>query len=140
MPEACRLCKSAFNPKNRRYKYCEDCRSNGMSPSQRQYRVDWPSTICRLKKHFCKKNGVLFDLQPSDIVVPACCPVLGIKLNFNNSSSNKDDSPSLDRINPSLGYTKNNIAVISMKANRIKNDATLDELQRVVTWLRVLTL
>ena len=42
-----------------------------------------------------------------------------------------DDSPSLDRIVSSLGYVKGNIRVISYKANRVKSNATLEELRKV---------
>ena len=33
-------------------------------------------------------------------------------------------------------YTKNNIAVISHRANSIKNDATPEELQKIADWVR----
>lgn len=42
---------------------------------------------------------------------------------------------SLDRIVPSLGYVPGNVAVISHRANRIKSDATADELRAVADWL-----
>jgi hypothetical protein len=47
-----------------------------------------------------------------------------------------DGSPSLDRIDPKKGYVKGNVAVISYKANRIKQDATPEELEAVASWLR----
>ena len=40
----------------------------------------------------------------------------------------KDNSPSLDRIDSSKGYTPDNVWVISRRANIIKHDATLEEL------------
>jgi len=48
----------------------------------------------------------------------------------------QDASPSLDRINNLLGYVKGNVHVISMKANRIKTDATVEELEQVVSYLK----
>lgn len=42
---------------------------------------------------------------------------------------------SIDRIFPHLGYVKNNIQVISHKANRMKNSATLDELELFARWV-----
>ena len=36
--------------------------------------------------------------------------------------------PSLDRRDTSLGYVKGNVEIISRKANRMKNDGTLDDL------------
>lgn len=61
------------------------------------------------------------------------CPVLGIKLNW-NSTKLEDDSPTLDKIIPELGYVQGNIAIISCKANRIKTDATVDEVRKVWSW------
>lgn len=72
----------------------------------------------------------------TDIVVPERCPILGINLVRGvGQRTYLDSSPSLDRIIPAKGYVRGNIAVISMRANRIKSDATLDELRSVVAFL-----
>ena len=42
-----------------------------------------------------------------------------------------DDSYSLDRIDSSRGYVKGNIWAISLRANRIKNDSTVEELRLI---------
>lgn len=77
-----------------------------------------------------KQKGLPFNLEVSDVVVPAVCPVLGIPLAIATGACN-DNSPSIDRIIPELGYVKGNIKVISRRANRIKNDATPEELYAV---------
>jgi hypothetical protein len=41
----------------------------------------------------------------------------------------------LDRIDNSKGYTPSNIQVISWRANRIKADASADELRRVLAYM-----
>lgn len=79
-------------------------------------------------KSKCKKKGIVFNLSPSDIVIPEKCPVLGIPLKFNSGLGSNDDSPSIDRIIPSLGYTPSNIIVVSRRTNKIKNDSTSREL------------
>ena len=45
------------------------------------------------------------------------------------------ESPSLDRIDPTGGYTPDNIRVISYRANWIKNDGTLDEHQKIAAYM-----
>jgi len=77
-----------------------------------------------------------FDIEESDIVIPETCPVLGIKLNPGKHSRFADDIPSLDKLIPKLGYVKGNISVISWRANRIKNDGTIDEHQKIIDWMR----
>ncbi len=47
-----------------------------------------------------------------------------------------DDSPSLDKIIPKLGYVKGNVWVVSNKANRIKSNATIEELELLVKNLK----
>ena len=46
------------------------------------------------------------------------------------------DSPSLDKIIPSLGYVKDNIWVISYRANTIKNNCTFEEIEKLYKSLR----
>lgn len=86
-----------------------------------------------------KKKDLPFDIVPDDIkelvVDLEFCPALGIKLNWTNSKL-MDDSPTLDRIVPDLGYTKGNVAVISSLANRIKSNATVDQIGKVYSWLK----
>lgn len=85
-----------------------------------------------------KKLELPFTITIDDIVIPNFCPILGIELKKGEGKSH-DNSPSLDRIIPSLGYVPGNIQVISYRANRIKNDATLDELRKLVAHLEQVT-
>ena len=78
-----------------------------------------------------KQKNLPFDnITPADIKIPDLCPVLGIKLRINEGQSGPD-SPSLDRIDPSLGYVKGNVRIISHRANQLKNDASLHEAELI---------
>lgn len=61
------------------------------------------------------------------------CPYLGIELNDDAPSTQYDfdRQRSVDRIDPLSGYTFGNVVVCSNRANRIKSDATADELHRI---------
>ena len=49
----------------------------------------------------------------------------------------QDNSPTLDRIVPELGYVPGNVAVISWKANRLKGNNTDPELfEKVAKYIR----
>ena len=69
-------------------------------------------------------TGMDFDLGASDIVIPDVCPYFKTPFQMGD----KQLAASLDRIDSSKGYTKDNIRVISFKANRMKNNATEQEL------------
>tara|TARA_Y100000361_G_scaffold148280_1_gene160886 strand:- start:253 stop:735 length:483 start_codon:yes stop_codon:yes gene_type:complete len=86
-------------------------------------------------KSRCKRRNIFFDLVPEDIEIPTHCPVLGIPLDKRDS----DHLPSLDRFDNSKGYTKDNINVISYRANHLKNDATFDEIEKLYDWMKAQT-
>jgi hypothetical protein len=85
------------------------------------------------------RDGLQFNIEIEDIVVPECCPVLGIKLSPVSKKGGHHFSPSLDRIVPSLGYVKGNIAVISRLANSIKRDGTPEQVMKVALWYKAIT-
>ena len=61
------------------------------------------------------------------IKVPEVCPVFGTPLG---------DDASIDRFIPSEGYVAGNIHIISLRANVVKGNATLEELEAVVAWMK----
>jgi|ERR1700676_3662823 len=94
--------------------------------------------MVRRAKHRAKILNLPFDLTPDDINIPETCPIFGIKLQV-ATGRHDDSSPALDRIIPELGYVKGNVMVISQRANVLKRDASLEELQMLVDGLRRLT-
>lgn len=81
------------------------------------------------------EQSLPFDIEPNDITIPTNCPILGIAL-FITENRIGDHSPTVDKIFPELGYVKTNIVVISAKANRIKNNGTVDDIKKVYNWYR----
>lgn len=79
-------------------------------------------------------RGTVCTIEASDVHIPLVCPILGIPLKH-NSIGKADTSPSLDQIVSGAGYTKGNVQVISQRANRIKNDATPEELLCLAAWV-----
>jgi hypothetical protein len=91
--------------------------------------VMWQAAKRRAKTH-----NAPFTISLNDIHIPESCPIFGIPLEAGKVNF-QDNSPSLDRKNPKLGYVPFNIWVISWKANRIKSNATLEELKTIVAAL-----
>jgi len=87
--------------------------------------------LTRVKSR-AKSLKVPFDLTIDDIIIPVICPILGLKLKYNEGTGPKDNAPSIDRIIPELGYVKGNVVMISNRANRIKSNASLDDMRKIV--------
>lgn len=76
--------------------------------------------------------------------MPTHCPVFGTPIGVavkhfregGDRGGGQSDSASLDRIDNTKGYVPGNIAVISWRANGLKSDASLEELEKLVAWLR----
>lgn len=86
-------------------------------------------------QHRAKRKGIPFSITIDDIIIPETCPLLGIPL---VSTNDKRDprNPSLDQKVPGKGYTPDNIWVISSRANALKWDASLQELELLVENLK----
>lgn len=86
-----------------------------------------------------RRSGISFDITESDISIPDVCPVLGIPLitsNINGEGQREyRNYASIDRKDPQVGYVKGNVQVISARANRIKYNATSDELRKVLAYV-----
>jgi hypothetical protein len=81
-----------------------------------------------------KERGMEHNLEKGDLYIPDCCPVLNVRM-YTQRSMNEEmtvaklnHSPQLDRIDPNKGYIHGNVIVVSAKANRIKSNATPEEI------------
>lgn len=102
--------------------------------NKRRVNVPW-KIMCSSAKGRSNKQGLEFSLTPEYIksIWPEnnCCPVFGTKFTKANIGDSRDASPSLDRIVPSLGYVEGNVIVVSLLANRMKNNGSLQQLKRL---------
>jgi hypothetical protein len=111
--------------------------SSESAEAQRQRRLRKPiECLLNSARYRAKKMGVRFALIADDIKIPPVCPVLGIPL-YQGTCAH-DGSPTLDRIIPELGYVPGNVMVVSLRANRIKNNSTVEELIAVAEFYKKL--
>ena len=82
-----------------------------------------------------KAKGLEFDLTIEDIIIPDVCPVLGIPIK-QDTYANRENSPSIDRFDNNRGYTKDNIRIISYRANRLKSDSTIEEMEKLIVYMK----
>lgn len=87
------------------------------------------------------RDNVPFDLVIEDLIAIATdeCPILHTPFVWGASGLGKGktrpDSPTLDRILPELGYVKGNVAFLSYRANRIKDNGTMQEHYDIADWI-----
>ena len=96
----------------------------------------YKKAMLKRAQHRAASKRFDFNITIDDIHIPEYCPVLGMKLEYSLGSGGKDCSPSIDRIDSSKGYIKGNIQIISSKANRIKTDATLDDIEKLYIFMK----
>jgi hypothetical protein len=88
----------------------------------------------RSKKKLRENTLTLEDIKniyPED----GLCPIFGTKLVFGDAGF-REDSPSIDRIDSTKGYTKDNVQIISWKANRIKMNSSVQELELILAYMK----
>lgn len=100
--------------------------------------------MIRNVKYSSKRRNLDFDLDYTDIKLPVYCPLLNIKLNYNNQkhhkilnlgdnyedlSFNDISRATVDRIDNTKGYVKGNIIILSRLANAMKNEASFEQLE-----------
>ena len=84
-----------------------------------------------------KKHDLEFNISIDDILWNTHCPVFGFKLEPSQTrgKGNSNVSLSLDRIDSSKGYVKNNVRTISNRANKLKNNMSWEECNLILnTW------
>jgi len=105
-----------------------------LEPSEKNFR-----RICRkkfqAKKANASRTGIPFTVKFDELVFPERCPALGIELDYYKQLLG-DNSPSFDRLDPTEGYTKENTIIISFRANKIKQDASPQEIRAVYLFLQ----
>lgn len=100
--------------------------------------ITWRRYTLSSLKYRAKIRNYDFDLTLDDLNIPEFCPVFGIplKINYGRKHLGSRDAPSVDRVDNNKGYTKDNIVIMSNRANILKKDGTLEEFEKLVTFLR----
>lgn len=121
---------------SRRYSRCKICERLSMS---NRYREDPTLQVWNSLKINAKKNGFPFKITKEylrSIIqnAPKVCPALGIPMEMSNYGKHKGknaNSPSIDKIIPELGYVEGNLLMVTDLANRIKTNATPEQIIKV---------
>lgn len=123
-------------------KNCTDCRSiikNNKLASRPWYYKRAYTMFHNAKQRATAKN-MEFTISIEDVIIPEKCPVFGTNFREEYKKDNKyfthNYTPSIDRIKNDEGYTKDNIVIVSCRANSIKGDASIEELQKILNFYK----
>ena len=84
-----------------------------------------------------RRFGHAFSITATDITpLPKFCPVFGTLLCYAALGKPVPHSASLDRIDSTKGYIAGNVAVMSFRANTVKNFGTAIEHEQVAAFIR----
>ena len=126
-----------FDKMSDRKNVCKNCSRAKQEREirERTWEHDSIKIMIQNSKARAKRVDMEFTIEESDIIVPKYCPVLGIPL-YRCKQENWNNSPSIDRIDNSKGYIKGNVVVVSRRANILKKDATIEELQKIAEFYK----
>jgi hypothetical protein len=114
----CKNCSASIREKERR---------------NRSWKYDARQVLLSNAKQRAKKLNMEFSLTKEDIDIPDICPVFKFPLKRENKETWMC-APSIDRIDNTRGYVKDNIIIVSRRANILKKDATIEELIKLADY------
>jgi hypothetical protein len=114
-------------------KYNREYSKKNYSTEKRKlsYQNNIESELYHHAKQRAKEKNLEFNIKKEDITIPLFCPVFGTPISFDK----KENHPTLDRIDNNKGYTKENIMVISFKANRLKNNGSIEDFKKIICYI-----
>lgn len=117
---------------------CKQCKKE---TAKRARENDYFKYYTRTKESECKRKGIPFNLTPEylESIWTGICPIFNVELFRCSEGKGSHHSAHLDRLVPAKGYVIGNVAWISGRANRIKLNATVEELRLIADWIESAT-
>ena len=149
----CKLCKNVleistfYNSKGNFHRACQPCRKLSCEKTNAKLRRLRDETMPKIRtrkkdmavykilkslKQKAKDENTLYTLTESDVIIPDSCPILHIPLITGHPQ--RRYWPSIDRIDPTKGYVKDNIIVVSYRANRLKSETIPEDGDKLIAF------
>ncbi len=116
-------------------KACDKKRSDNGKLKERR-KLNPAPRLVESAKYRAKKKGLDFNITTEDVSIPEFCPVLGIPLKTSDNGKPQNNSPTIDRIENSKGYVRGNVKIISHRANTLKGNATVEEVEKILKYMK----
>ena len=118
--------------------YCRLCAADEQRARYTHHRTNNPfGHRCTRARTRARNLGVPFDLTSEylESIWTGECPVLKQPIKW--STDRRDElAAELDRFDPAKGYTQGNVYWLSRKANRIKNNTSVEILENLLEWMK----
>jgi len=92
----------------------------------------------QIVRHRAKLANLECEVTPEylESIWTGICPVFGVEIFIGHEKGSISDlhRASIDRLDSTKGYTKDNIQFISFRANNIKTDASFEEFKKIYKW------
>lgn len=142
----CRKClqireTEAFEFRSDRQSYrsiCNVCRAEGQRKRYDLHRKNaWFLHKATRARTRAKWLGVPFSLDAEHLesIWTVVCPISGVALD-KDAPKQSPNYPELDRLIPERGYTTGNVTFLGSRMNKLKSDATLEEMEMIYNWMR----
>lgn len=121
--------RSKFGTKGR----ASECKSCFLARNRARYRTASRPRAAVLLSHAktrAERKGLAFNLDVDWIdaaIKQGHCQITGLPFDLNLRGERNLFGPSLDRVVPEMGYTKENVKIVLFGYNSCKNTATADE-------------
>jgi len=130
----CKICHS---------KYCAANYDKHHTRIRKDIPYRWKNGALGSARQRSREKSLPFDIVHTDLPEPTHCPALGIELDYRRNKGlgqkgRHDGSAELDRTIPEKGYVKGNINVLSARANKLKNNGTIEEFEKILAYLKSL--
>jgi len=120
-------------------KHCKDCHKE----TSKRNRKDRHSNDPFREKHYNLKSsanyqGVEYSLDAEYLksIWTGRCSIFGLDIHLKTGCRSDPYHAEVDKIIPKYGYVKGNVQWVSHRANRLKDNATIDELEKVLENMR----
>ena len=89
-------------------------------------------------KYRAARDGISWDVDLAFLlsILPPECPVLRAPWEWEAIEGGNPNKPSIDRIDSSRGYTKDNVVIVSWRVNDLKADASIKELKLIYEYYK----
>ena len=124
---------------NRLRPYCKLCSNDIVRARYNAHKRFSPFKLrCSRAKARSLFLNLPFDLTPEYLqsIWTGKCPVTNKNIFLFETERHDENAAELDRMVPSLGYIQGNVTFLSRRINRLKNNATVEELELLIEWMK----